>query len=212
MPKPKPLIWGVLSDLGKVYVDFDNRRTCAALEPHSSAFNADQLYDRLFDRAHRPRWEACMRGQLEYPDFRSEMKRELQLTCTDAAFDRALADVFTVNEPIAALWKQLRSHHVRIVSASNIEPVRHAQLTAMGVMDQFDGHCLSYLEKLGKPDPEFWRRALSKIGTEPHETIFVDDHAEFCEVARSLGIHAEVYDQRDHPDFLRRLREGYIFA
>ena len=212
MPQSKPLIWTVLSDLGKVRVRFDNRKTCAALAPHSSVYSEDGIYFLLFEQSYRSRWEACMRGELAYPDYRSEMKRALHLKCSDDEFDRALADVFTDNEPIAALWKELRTHHTRIVTASNVEPVRHAQLIAMGVMDQFDGHCLSYVEKVAKPDPRFFKRALEIGGSEPHETLFVDDHAEFCEVARSLGIHAEVYDIRRHDDFVRRLRERYLFS
>jgi FMN phosphatase YigB (HAD superfamily) len=215
MPDRKPLIWVILSDWGKVSVDFDNRRMARALLPHcrTTGMTEERLYQRLF-KDWRGMFDDYMRGQLETPQFRANCRLILDLRpeCDDAAFDRAFADVFTPNEPIIELWTDLRSRCVRLVAASNVEELRHAWLTSIGIHDLFDAHCLSYKEGVSKPDPEFFRRALGIAGSEPDQTLFVDDHREFCEVALSLGIHAEVYDLHDHPDFVRRLQAGYHFA
>lgn len=215
MPDQKPLIWAILSDWGRVPVDFDNRRTARALLPYcrTPGMTEERIYQLLF-KEWRTVFDVYMRGQFETSQFRAICRLILDLRpeCDDAAFDLAFADVFTPNEPIIELWKELRSRCVRLVAASNVEELRHARLKDMGIHDLFDAHCLSYKEGVSKPDPVFFRRALAIAGTEPHETLFVDDHGEFCDAARSLGIHAEVYDLHDHQDFVRRLQAGYLFA
>ncbi|WKZ29585.1 MAG: HAD-IA family hydrolase [Patescibacteria group bacterium] len=208
----KKLIWAVLSDLGRVVVDFDNRKACTALALHTPGRTAEELHWMIFEADYRHLWNACMSGHLAYPEYRKVMKNTFAMTCDDETFDRAISDVFTVNQPIVDLWRQVRRRHTRVITASNIEPVRHRQLEAMEVMNEFDAHCLSYQVMASKPQPEFFRRGLAIAGTEPDEALFVDDHEEFCEAARTVGMNAEVYNIRDHDNFVARVRERYLFA
>jgi FMN phosphatase YigB (HAD superfamily) len=206
----KPRIRTIFSDLGKVVFDFDNMRMAEALAVHSSAFNASQVHD-LMLRELREAFDAYMRGHLTTVGYRRVAKRALQLTCTDAAFDKAFTDVFTPNAPIVREWEALRGDGVRLVATSNIEELRHAKLLEMGLEAMFDVHCLSYRIGVSKPDPEFFRRALAMADCDPGETLCVDDHAEMVDAARSLGIHGIVYDLNDHAAFDRAF-EGYAFA
>jgi epoxide hydrolase-like predicted phosphatase len=57
----------------------------------------------------------------------------------------------------------------------------------------FDVIVYSAEEGVCKPDPEIYRRALARLGVEPHEATFVDDRLENVEGARQLGIHAFLY-------------------
>lgn len=206
----KPRIRAILSDWGKVVVDFDNSRVGRALEAHSSCFNGPQIREIMFAEQ-RELFDAYMRGQLTTGGFRKAMRRVLQLTCTDDTFDRAFADVFTPNEPIIALWKRFRAMGVKMVAASNVEELRHAKLVEMGVHDLFDRHCLSYQVGVGKPDPVFFHKAWDMTYLDPPEILFVDDHEEFVEVARSQLITGFTYDLKDHAAFERFL-EGYEIA
>ena len=210
MARSKPRIRAILSDWGKVAADFDNEKVGRALQQHSSAFYDAQITQIMF-RELREVFDAYMRGQLTTPGFRKAMKRELQLTCTDAAFDAAFADVFTLNEPIVALWKRFRAMGVKMVAASNVEELRHAKLTEMGVHGLFDKHCLSYQVGVGKPDPAFLWKAMEMVYLDPEETLFVDDHAEFVEVARSQLITGFTYDLKDNAAF-ERFIEGFEIA
>lgn len=206
----KPRIRAILSDWGKVVVDFDNARTATALEHHSSRYDAVEIREIMFGEQ-RELFDAYMRGQITTPGFRAAMRRALHLTCTDAAFDRAFADVFTLNEPVVALWTRFRAMGVKMVAASNVEELRHAKLKEMGVHDLFDRHCLSYEVKVGKPDPAFFRKAMEMAYVSPEEALFVDDHEEFVEVARSQLITGFTYDLKDHAAFERFL-EGCDLA
>jgi len=48
-----------------------------------------------------------------------------------------------------------------------------------------------------KPQPEIYYSALSKLGVEPAEAIFVDDVEKYCEGARQLGMQAIQYEDFD---------------
>lgn len=211
----KPRIRAILSDWGKVVVDFDNLRACKKLE-HLSAFfwssnwTFKELHQLQFKEL-RELFDAYMRGQLTTAGYRQAMKRAMQLNCTDAEFDDAFADVFMPNEPIIALWKRFRAMGVKMVAASNVDELRHAKLISMGVHDLFDKHCLSYQVGVGKPDPAFFHKAWDMTYLDPPEILFVDDHAEFVEVARSQLITGFTYDLKDHAAFERAL-EDFEFA
>jgi len=212
----KPRIRAILSDWGRVVVDFDNSRTAAALSPltHTDdghiAFRPWEIQPIMFGEL-REIFDAYMRGHLTTAGYRATMKRVLRLKCDDAAFDAAFADVFTPNEPIIALWKRFRAMGVKMVAASNVEELRHAKLREMGIHDLFDAHCLSYQVGVGKPDPVFFHKAWDMTYLNPPEILFVDDHEEFVEVARSQLITGFTYDIKDHAAFERFL-EGYEIA
>jgi len=207
----KPRIRAILSDWGKVVVDFDNRRVGHALA-QISRFGAADIHEIIF-KEQRELFDAYMRGQLTTDGFRRAMLRCLQLTHAGAgtAFDRAFADVFTPNKPIIALWKRFRAMGVKMVAASNVEQLRHGQLVAMGIHDLFDAHCLSYQVGVGKPAPEFFHKALKMAYISPEEALFIDDHEEFVDVARRQLMTGFTYDLKDHAAFERFL-EGYEIA
>ena len=46
---------------------------------------------------------------------------------------------------------------------------------------------------VAKPDPTAFQMALEALGLAPEETLYLDDDPENVEVARRLGLRAEVY-------------------
>jgi epoxide hydrolase-like predicted phosphatase len=64
--------------------------------------------------------------------------------------------------------------------------------------DIFDVIVISAEEGVAKPDPEIFRRALSRLGVAPNETIFVDDRRKNVAGAQQIGMHAIRFtDARD---------------
>ena len=59
-----------------------------------------------------------------------------------------------------------------------------------GVADYFDRIFLSQEMHLQKPHPEIFREVLRQTGIKAEETLFIDDLAENCEAARTLGFTA----------------------
>lgn len=57
------------------------------------------------------------------------------------------------------------------------------------IADVFDVIVGSATEKVMKPDPEIFRRALRRLGRTPEECVFIDDNAENVAAAAELGMH-----------------------
>jgi putative hydrolase of the HAD superfamily len=57
-------------------------------------------------------------------------------------------------------------------------------------LPRFDVLVWSYQLQVAKPDPAIYRHVLNELGTQPEETLFLDDKLVNIEAARALGIPA----------------------
>lgn len=71
-------------------------------------------------------------------------------------------------------------------------------------LPRFDVLVWSFQLGLIKPDPAIYRHLLSKLGTRPEETLFIDDRHVNVEAARALGIRAMEFTT------LEKLRDDMI--
>jgi len=208
----RPKIKAVLFDWGKVVAVHDNSRAASAFCAHSGLLDAtDEMVEKLIFYRHRPLFDRLMCGTITADDYRTIVRSLLCLpdNFDDRAFDQAFGDVFTKNEAMIRFIGRLREAGVTLTAVSNMDELRHRQLTALGVHDLFDEHLLSYREGMMKPDPEIYRRAFGRSGVDSSEALFVDDHEENTAVAASLGAHVWTYDYRNHEPFERFLLEGF---
>jgi 2-haloacid dehalogenase len=60
-------------------------------------------------------------------------------------------------------------------------------------MEWFDGHVISGIEDVAKPDPRIFEILLRRYGLEPRATVFVDDTSDNVRAALVLGIVALQY-------------------
>lgn len=67
-----------------------------------------------------------------------------------------------------------------------------------GVLDShFDTIVASGDEGYVKPEPEIYKITATRLGVEPHECVFIDDIADFCEGARAVGMQAIQYTSNE---------------
>jgi putative hydrolase of the HAD superfamily len=81
--------------------------------------------------------------------------------------------------------------------------------------DNFDGCVFSAEEGVRKPDPEIYRRALSRLDVAPQEAVFCDDRRPNVKGARRIGMHAFQFSDPDQAreEITRLLRlQGTSFA
>ncbi|HUJ96074.1 MAG TPA: HAD family phosphatase [Terriglobales bacterium] len=55
---------------------------------------------------------------------------------------------------------------------------------------KFDCAVFSHEMRLAKPEPEIYQHCLRGLGTQPHETVFIDDRETNIKAARQLGIQS----------------------
>lgn len=185
MVTPKPPIDAVLFDIGGVFIDWD----------------PEHLYKKLIPDADERRHfltEVCS------PEWHSQHDRGRDT----AESCRELAERYPEHAGLIAAWSERNEEMVAGILADSIKVLE--ELRARGVacyvisnhereawerrrarydfLDAFDGYVLSYEEGILKPDPEIFRRALTRFGLTPATTLFVDDRDENIDVARSLGM------------------------
>ncbi|MGH9734965.1 MAG: HAD family hydrolase, partial [Candidatus Acidiferrales bacterium] len=108
------------------------------------------------------------------------------------------------NDEMTAWLASLRPAGYKTALLSNMQHEMIAHVRAkFGWLNGFDHQIFSSEVRLVKPDPALYRVCLAKLGTEPRETIFIDDREQNVAAARALGIHAIRF--RSVPDLRRDL-------
>ncbi|MEY2433714.1 MAG: 2-haloacid dehalogenase [Acidimicrobiaceae bacterium] len=98
-------------------------------------------------------------------------------------------------EETVSILAELRAAGVPCYVLSNMEsetfPLR---LERFEFLHWFDGHVISGLEGLVKPDPRIFRRLLRRFDLQPGRTLFIDDSAGNVEAAAAVGIKAVLFE------------------
>ena len=185
-------ITAVVFDLGKVVLDFDHAIAARAISRLIDK-TPEEIYGLFFDSRLIQSFEE---GKLSPEDFFKEVRRILSLPIGFDEFLPIWNGIFFLtdqNKQVHAVVRKLQGRY-RTALLSNVNRLHFEYVHAsFPVFDAFDVLLLSY--KLGcvKPSPEIYQRALSIIGTDPHETFYVDDRPELIAQAQAMGLRAFVY-------------------
>ena len=95
----------------------------------------------------------------------------------------------TQNDAMLAWQQELRQRGVLTAILSNMGDSVHANIEhEFDWLSRFDVLVWSYQLGIAKPDPEIYRHVLKELGTEPEETIFIDDKKVNIVAALALGM------------------------
>ena len=84
----------------------------------------------------------------------------------------------------------LRPTYATAILSNSADGARREEQRRYGFEQLVDVIVYSHEVGLAKPDPEVFRLTEERLGVEPHEIVFLDDHEGHVEAARSLGWHA----------------------
>jgi putative hydrolase of the HAD superfamily len=164
------------------------------------------------ERFHSLYWidrPALDEGKLTGLGFWQKLLREAELPPDHAEeLNRWDARLWTVENPIMVAWQlKLKQRGLLTAILSNIgADVLASVERTFDWIHHFDVLVWSYQLGIVKPDPEIYRHTLRELGTNPEETLFIDDRRPNVEAARALGIQALEYSSVD------QLREELIAA
>jgi 2-haloacid dehalogenase len=89
------------------------------------------------------------------------------------------------------ILEELKGRGVPLYALSNFSREKYLETRERyPCFDLFDGLVISGEVGLVKPDPAIWRLLLERYGLDPAAVLYVDDLAENCAVAESLGMVA----------------------
>ena len=174
-------------------------------------FDVGGVLIRTHSRAGREKWAKRLgldAGAFEKFVFNGESGRQAQLgQKTTQAHWRWLGDYFgldesslaemqhdffagdTLNESLLAYVQRLRQAGYRLGILSNfMDDARHVWTEIYPFIQYFDVLVISAEVGLLKPDPRIYRLAVSRMGVEVEEALFVDDFMENIEGAQQVGL------------------------
>ena len=175
-------------------------------------FDVGGVLLRTEDRAPRQQWEAklglppggaealvfnsvmgqkAQRGEITEPELWQWIGAHLDLSVLEtAAFRHGFWAGDELDTGLVAYIRQLKNRYqTAIISnyASNLRP----ELTDLfKIADAFDEIIISCEEKIMKPDPEIFYRALACLGRQPAEAVFIDDFQHNLAAAEAVGLAA----------------------
>ncbi|HQY90518.1 HAD family phosphatase [Caldilinea sp.] len=178
-------------------------------------FDVGGVLVRTEDPAPRRRLEeqlGLQPGEAEYLVYNSEMGQQAQrgeiaaaelwgwlqtrLGCDDAAltaFRQQFWGGDRLNAPLLALVRRLRPHYQTAIISNAMDDLLQTLTVTYSIADAFDLIVGSAAEKIMKPAPEIYLRALARLGRTPEAAIFIDDFAHNVAGARAVGMAAIHY-------------------
>lgn len=111
-----------------------------------------------------------------------------------AGWMEAICHIFTPNELILPIIKQLKINQVRLFTLSNICEAHFSYAyTHFPTLHLFDGHIVSYEEQVRAPDPKIFERALAKSDAIKENSLYISAAPDCIWQAKQLLIDAEPY-------------------
>jgi putative hydrolase of the HAD superfamily len=178
------MIRTIISDLGKVLLDFDHMHSCRRLAEQCQ-WTPEYIYESMFKSGLEKEYDL---GLITSEEFGRRIIDQLNLNLDVGAIRPIWADIFNPIDGMEKLIASLKgAHKLVLLSNTNEWHFEHC-LKTFPVVGFFDAFALSYRLGCRKPDRDIYRRALGLAGSAPEETIFIDDVPAYIEAAEALGI------------------------
>ena len=183
-------ITAVAFDLGGVLIDWNPRHLYRQL------FSDPGEMEDFLARICTPEWHrghdlgadvtaSCQRLAALHPGY-----REMIMAWAERGEEMAAGQC----DQAVRVLAEVKAAGTRCYTLSNMEPQAFTIRSArFAFMTWFDGHVISGLEGVAKPDPRIFQILLERYRLAPGATVFVDDSPGNVEAARQLGIRAVHY-------------------
>jgi 2-haloacid dehalogenase len=180
-------ISAVAFDLGGVLIDWNPRHLYRKLfaDPGEMEDFLDRICTSDWHRQHDLGADitgSCERLAARHPDY-----RDMIMAWAERGEEMAAGQY----DQVVRLLAEVKAAGLRCFALSNMEPQPFAiRLARFPFMSWFDGHVISGIEGVAKPDPRIFHILLDRYRLAPEETAFTDDARGNVEAARALRINA----------------------
>lgn len=148
-------------------------------------------------------------GSLTGQAFWQKLVQDAGLNLNQSAIDELVhwdARMWMTENTAMLNWQlALKQRGLLTAIVSNMgDTVYRAMERELGWLSRFDVLVWSYRLGIAKPDPAIYCYVLKKLGTEPEETLFIDDRPDNIDTAIALGMKGVVFSD------VKKLREDLI--
>lgn len=126
-------------------------------------------------------------GQADEPAYWDLVRSRTGIQRSDESLRRRILDRFTLRPWMLEVVRTLRKAGFRVGILSDQTQWLEELDQRDSFFKEFDVVFNSYRLGIGKKDPQVFRIVAEKLGVEPHEILFVDDHLGNVSRARSVG-------------------------
>ena len=202
MPSRRPAL---IFDFGNVVAYFDYQIACERLG-RPIGLGGGRFLEVARQRGLTPILLGYERGDLSSEEFSENVCRLMGLDVGHDVFAASWADIFRLNESVAALIQTLRARDYTLVLGSNTNAIHadHFRRRFAETFAAFDRLILSYEVRHIKPSAEFYLACADAARASPEACVFIDDMPENVEGARAAGLMSILY--QDTPQLVVDLR------
>jgi putative hydrolase of the HAD superfamily len=195
----------LIFDFGNVIAFFDYAWACGVMGRRLALSGAEFLR-RASSAGLDPLVQAYERGEISSQEFARSFCELVGHEIPYDVFAPAWADIFRLNEPVAALVRRLKGRGYTLVLGSNTNDLHatHFRRQFAEALAPFDHLVLSYEVGHIKPSADFFLACARAAGADPGDCVFIDDLPENVEGARNAGLGGIVF--RDLSSLLGGLR------
>ncbi|GJM41861.1 MAG: haloacid dehalogenase [Ardenticatenaceae bacterium] len=146
-------------------------------------------------------------GEISEPELWHWIGEELALLPNElAAFRTGFWAGDVMDMKLVAYIRQLKHRYQTAIISNYADNLRPELTNKFSIADAFDEIIISCEEKVIKPDPEIFQRALQRLGRTPAEAVFIDDFAHNVQAAQAVGLTAIHFQPTINlPDTLRQV-------
>ncbi len=174
----------IVFDLGNVLIPFDYSRVVNALNKISDGLGG--RFAKLYEENYNVH-QSFEKWELNNDEFLDIMMEWTENKIEREEFCKIYADLFTVNENVAALLPVLKEDY-KLVLLSNTNYIHQKYgWEHYGFLKHFDKLVLSHEVGAIKPEAAIYKAVEEFTQLPPEEHIFIDDIAEYAEGAKKQG-------------------------
>jgi len=176
----------IISDMGNVFISFDNDIFFKKIAENTSLSQRDiaGLVSENFEIL-----ISFDKGEISPAEFYNKAVRIFKSDFDYNRFFKAYNDVFDLRAKELQILKKLKEYY-RVILLSNTDVMRYGFIKeSFPEILIFDAYILSHLEGCIKPDPRIYKAALEKADAQADECLFIDDRGDNIDAANALGIN-----------------------
>lgn len=175
---------GILIDAGGVLVNVHEQAMYEAWEA-KTGLPAEVLRIELYDRGLKEEFD---RGSKHPSGVALFLKWRFEIEFTREDWAEIWNQAISMDAEMDTFARGL-AVHLPTALASTTDKLHHARMQReLTCLELFRAQAVSYEFGHLKPEPQFYQRALHKLGTDPAKTLFIDDREENVQGAADAGL------------------------
>jgi putative hydrolase of the HAD superfamily len=182
------MIKAIIFDFGNVICNFNNNVLIGKISAISGK-TEKEIFDLIYVNSGLPKKYET--GGISSKEFFQELSRWCGLNISyDELKEIYSKDKFTPVEGMVELIEKLKKNYKIGLLSNTSEWDWDYMIQVAPIIKKFDTITTSYEAKAMKPSQKIFEDALNKLNLKAEECVYIDDIAEYAEVAKSMGFWA----------------------